>query len=168
LLRPLAIVVMLAGTALLAAPALAAQPVHGKRVVERTFDVPAGDLCDFAYHTEITITQNIKIFLDEAGDPVGTEDQLHASVLHVNADTGASLTEQVHYTVHVDFLTGEYRVSGNTWHLRNEDGLVVLVAGGLYVVDIFTFELLRETPNVRSDLAATICPALGGAAAVHH
>jgi hypothetical protein len=45
---------------------------------------------------------------------------------------------------------------------------LVLVAGGLYVVDIFTFELLEETPNVHSDLAATICPALGGAPAVQH
>jgi hypothetical protein len=46
--------------------------------------------------------------------------------------------------------------------------VVVLVAGGLYIVDIFTFELLEETPNVNSDLAATICPALGGAPTVGH
>jgi hypothetical protein len=160
----LTVLITFAIAAVIAGPASATKPIHGKRTVERTFDVPAGGLCDFAYHTEITITQNIKIFVDEAGEPIGTEDQLHASVLHMNADTGLSLTEEVHYTVHVDFLTGEYQVSGNTWHLRNEDGRVVLVGGGMYVVDIFTFELLKETPNARSDLAATICPALGGAA----
>jgi hypothetical protein len=169
MLRPFAIVVaVLAGAMLVAAPALATRPVHGKRVVERTFDVPAGDQCDFHYYTEITIAQNIKIFLDEAGNAVGTEDQLHASVFHLNVDTGASLTEEVHYTVHVDFLSGTYRVNGNTWHLRDEDGRVVLVAGGLYVVDIFTFELLQETPNADSDFASTICAALGGAPAVQH
>jgi hypothetical protein len=148
--------------AVIAGPASAAKPIHGKRTVKRTFDVPAGGLCDFAYHTDITITQNIKIFVGETGETIRTEDQLHASVLHMNADTGLSLTEEVHYTVHVDFMTGEYQVSGNTWHLRTEDGRVVLVGGGMYVVDIFTFELLKETPNARSDLAETICPALGG------
>lgn len=167
-MRAVAVFALLVSAALAGPPAVASEPFHGKRVVNRTFDVPAGDLCDFAYHTEITIAQNIKIFSDENGDVIGTEDQLHASVLHVNADTGTALTERVHYTVHVDFLAGTYRVNGNTWHLRDADGQVVLVAGGLYVVDIFTFELLRETPNVNSDLAATICPALGGEAVVQH
>jgi hypothetical protein len=168
MLRPIVLVLAVLVCSIASAPALAAQPFHGKRVVENTFDVPAGDLCDFAYHTEITLRQNIKIQVNKDGDPISTEDQLHASVLHMNADTGAVLTEEVHYTVHVDFLAGTYRVNGNTWHLRDADAKVVLVAGGLYIVDIFTFELLKETPNVNSDLAATICPALGGAPTVGH
>jgi hypothetical protein len=166
--RPVVIVLAVLACSIAPAPAVAAQPIHVRQVVERTFDVPAGDLCDFTYHTEITILQNIKIHVDEAGDPIGTEDQLHASVLHVNADTGAALTEEVHYTVHVDFLAGTYRVNGNTWHLRDGDGKLVLTAGGLYIVNIFTFELLTETPNVDSDLGATICPALGGEVTVGH
>jgi hypothetical protein len=42
----------------------------------------------------------------------------------------------------------------------------VPIGGGMFVVDIFTFELIAETPNVRSDFAGTICPALGGASAL--
>jgi hypothetical protein len=162
----LALLTILVGATLLAGTAAAGQPFHGKQVVDRTLDIPAGDLCDFDYHTEITIAQNIKIFFDDAGNRVGTEDQLQAWVLHRNDDTGFTLTERVHYTVHVDFVNGTFRVAGNGWHLRNDDGRIVLVAGGLYIVDIFTFELLKETPNAQSDFAGTICPALGGASAL--
>jgi hypothetical protein len=53
------------------APAAAATPEHVKRsVVAPPVDLPAGALCDFAYHQESAYTQNLAQFFDAAGDLV--------------------------------------------------------------------------------------------------
>jgi hypothetical protein len=41
----------------------------------------------------------------------------------------------------------------------------VLAGAGLIAFDIATGEVFRATPDAKSDFAATICPALGGAPA---
>ncbi len=160
------ILTLLVGATVWGSSASAGRPLHAKQTSQRVFDLPAGSFCDFAYHEESNFLQNIKIFFDDSGNPIGTEDQIRVSVIHTNVETGVTLTEVLHYAVHVDFVTGEYRVTGSSWQLRDENGRIVLVGAGMFLVDLFTFELIVETPNVRSDFAATICPALGGASAL--
>ncbi len=153
------------GASVLAASASAAEPVHIKQTIGPiSFDLPAGALCDFAYHEEDGGTQNVKRFFDD-GNLVAVEDQLHATLLHRNIDTGQTLTEELHYAVHIDFVTGAIRTTGQSWRLRDEDGNLVLSGTGLLAVDLFTGEVLKETPKVQGDVAATLCPALGGAPA---
>jgi hypothetical protein len=49
--------------------AAAATPEHVKRsVVAPPVDLPAGALCDFAYHQGSACTQNLAQFFDPAGD----------------------------------------------------------------------------------------------------
>jgi hypothetical protein len=159
--------VFLAAFGVLAAAASADGPVH----IKRTFgpivgDFPAGTLCNFAYHEEDAGTQNIKRFFDEEGNLIRVEDQVEVTILHQNVDTGLTLTEVLHYAVTVDFVTGEVTVTGESWHLRNEDGRLVLAGAGLIVQDLFTGEILTETPNAKAtDSAETNCTALGGAPA---
>jgi hypothetical protein len=137
-----------------AAAAFAAAPVH----VKRTFgpiavDIPAGSLCDFAYHEEAQ------------GNLVGVEDQLDVSIPHRNADTGQTLTENLHYAPHVDFITGQVQVTGQSWHLRTENGQLVLSGAGLVATDLLTGDILTRTPHAMADTAAVICPALAGSPA---
>ncbi len=163
-LVPLAIAAVV--TAAGAGPAFAADPVH----VTQSFgpiagDVPAGGVCDFAYHEEDSGTENIKRFFDDQGNLIRIEDQLDISILHRNADTGRTLTEELRAAAHVDLTTGQASVTGQSWHLRTEDGRLVLSGAGLIVTDIATGDVLRQTPSAMADAAATICPALGGSPA---
>jgi hypothetical protein len=149
-----------------ATSASAAEPVHIKQTIGPiSVDLPAGALCDFAYHEEDGGTQNVKRFFDDDGNLVAVEDQLHATLLHRNIDSGLTLTEELHYAVHIDFVTGAIRTTGQTWRLRDEAGNIVLSGTGLLAVDLFTGEVTKETPKVLGDAAATLCPALGGAPA---
>jgi hypothetical protein len=149
-----------------AAAAFAAAPVH----VKWTFgpiavDIPAGSLCDFAYHEEDQGTQNLTRFFDDQGNLVGVEDQLDVSIPHRNADTGQTLTENLHYAPHVDFITGQVQVTGQSWHLRTENGQLVLSGAGLVATDLLTGDILTRTPHAMADTAAVICPALAGSPA---
>lgn len=155
-----------AAFAFLASAASAVPPVHIKVSVGPFIDnFPAGTLCDFNYHQEVSGTLNIKRFFDANGNFIRVEDAQDVTVLHRNVQTGLTLIEQVHLDVHVDFRTGEIVNTGQSWHLVNEDGRLVLARAGLFVVDLFTGEVVRDTPNSGSDFAQTNCTALGGAPA---
>lgn len=148
---------------LIAAPAAAANPGHLRQTVgPLVFDAPAGAVCDFALHEEESFTQNITRFFDDEGNLIRVEDQVDLSVLHRNADTGQNLTEEDHYAAHVDLVTREVHQTGQTWHLRDEGGRLVLTGAGLFAIDLITGDVLRETPGAKSDAATTLCPALGG------
>jgi hypothetical protein len=159
---------LLLGVALVAAavtaaqPASAATPVHIKRsVVAPALDLPAGALCDFAYHQESSYTQNLSQFFDSAGNLVRVEDQVDITVLHRNADTGYTLIEEDHYAAYVAFASGVARITGQSWALRDETGRLVLSGAGLLTTDLATGALLTQTPNV-NDSRQIFCPALGG------
>jgi hypothetical protein len=123
---PLAMLV--AGASLTTAPALAATPPQHlkRRVGPLIFDAPAGVTCAFAVHEEVSYTQNITRFFDDAGRLVRVEDQIDLTVLHRNAETGRTLTEEDHYAAHVDLVTGAVEETGQSWHLRDADGRLVL------------------------------------------
>jgi len=141
-------------------------PVHVKETLGPFgFDRPAGTLCDFDYHEEDVITRNSKRWYDEAGGLVRVEAQLDFWVLHRNVDTGLTLIEEFSVAAHIDFVTGEERLSGQNWHLRDDDGRLVLVGSGLIVTDLGTGEVISETTNARADFAEANCTALGGAPA---
>jgi hypothetical protein len=62
-------------------------------------------------------------------------------------------------------VTGQVQTTGQSWHLRTQDGRLVLSGAGLIETDLATGSILAETPNTMASAAATICPALGGAPA---
>jgi hypothetical protein len=163
-LLPLAVAAVVLGVG--AGSASAAAPVHVKQIVGPiAFDVPAGVLCDFAYHEEDLGTQNIKRFFDDQGNLIRVEDHIAVSILHRNADTGQTLVEDLYYAAYVDFASGQVRVTGETWRLHAEDGRLVLSGAGLVATDLVTGDILRQTPDAKGDVAGTICPALGGSPA---
>jgi len=61
--------------------------------------------------------------------------------------------------------SGQVQVTGESWHLRAENGRLVLSGAGLIAIDLITGDILRQTPGAQADAAAIICPALGGAPA---
>jgi hypothetical protein len=163
-LLPLAVAAAVLATG--AGSASAATPVHIKQSVGPVaFDVPAGALCDFAYHEEDVGTLNTTRFFDDQGNLIGVEDQIAVSILHRNAATGQTLTEDLHYAAHVDVSGGQVRVTGQSWHLSAADGRLVLAGAGLIATDLLTGDILRQTPGALASVAATICPALGGSPA---
>jgi hypothetical protein len=162
----LALVIAAVVLTVAAGSASAATAVHVKRAFGPVaFDVPAGALCDFAYHEEDRGTQNLTRFFDGQGNLVRVEDQLDVSILHRNIGTGQTLTEDLHSAAHVDLISGQAHVTGENWHLRTEDGRLVLSGAGLIATDLVTGDILRQTPNAMAGTAATICPALGGSPA---
>ena len=163
-LLPLAVAAAVLATG--AGSASAATPVHIKQSIGPVaFDVPAGALCDFAYHEEDVGTLNTTRFFDDQGNLIGVEDQIAVSILHRNAATGQTLTEDLHYAAQVDVSGGQVRVTGQSWHLRAADGRLVLAGAGLIATDLLTGDILRQTPGALASVAATICPALGGSPA---
>jgi hypothetical protein len=160
-LPAVALVVLASG----ASSASAATPQHLTRTFAIEGDVPAGALCDFAYHEEDQGTQNITRFFDSQGNLTRAQAQLDVSILHRNADTGQTLIEELHSAAHIDFTSGQVQVTGQSWHLRTENGRLVLSGAGLIATDLVTGDILRQTPNAMAGTAATICPALGGSPA---
>jgi len=148
-----------------ALPALAGGPIH---IVQTqgplVYDSPAGEFCNFNYRQEYIITQNIKDFLDADGNVVSEVRNEELRNVHTNLDTGKTLIETDHYTVHVNYVTGSVRQTGQVWHLRDEDGRLVLVGAGRFTMDAYTGEIISETPNVKfANFPQFVCPALGGA-----
>jgi hypothetical protein len=167
----LAVVLVLLAVALVASAAAAGSASAGDVLHLKATspliaqDYPAGTVCDFAYHEEYVNTSNVKVFFDEAGNPVRVEEQVELSVLHRNLETGFTVTEVTHYAFHFDLVAGEVTLTGNWWHLRDAENRIVVVGSGMYVRDLFTGELLRATPNVGADFAEVNCTLLGGAPA---
>jgi hypothetical protein len=50
--------------------------------------------------------------------------------------------------------------------LRTAAGKVVVVHAGQWVIDTNTGETVKITPNFNPDIAAVVCPALGGHSAL--
>jgi hypothetical protein len=63
---------------------------------------------------------------------------------------------------YADFVSGEVWDTGQSWHDRDENGRLVLTGAGLIAFDFTTGDVFTETPNAKSNSAATICPALRG------
>jgi hypothetical protein len=121
-----------------------------------TFDetFPAGELCDFALRNVGTGSDNV---ITSAGKTI---DHVQLNATHINTATGFTLTETDFFTV-VTAASGQTRLVGIFWHLRNTDGKIVLVQAGQMLFSA-TGELLKFTPNINPDSAAVICPAMGG------
>jgi hypothetical protein len=146
-------------------PASAATPVHIKQsVVASPLDLPAGAVCDFAYHQEASYTQNLTQFFDPAGSLTRVEDVVDITLLHRNDDTGYVLMETDHYAAYVDVTNGVATTTGQSWALRDQSGQLVLSGAGLLTTDLATGALLSQTHNVQ-DSRQVFCSALGGAAA---
>jgi hypothetical protein len=136
--------------------ALADGPQHVRSTFSDQFTAQPGELYDFTYHNEFTITINAVIFAN------GTEidqDVIHAT--HTNVDTNFTLTETDYFSD--QFRAGQEKVVGIEWHLRTPEGKLVVVHAGQLVVS--GGEVLKFTPNWNPDFAAVICPALGGSPA---
>src|SRR6266536_1869135 len=83
-----------------------------------------------------------------------------AVVLATGAGSASAATP-----VHIKQSVGQVRVAGQSWHLRAEDGRLVLSGAGLIATDLLTGDTLRQTPGALASVAATVCPALGGSPA---
>ena len=148
--------------ALGATAASAARPTHvNKQTFSDSFSAPAGQLCDFNFSQSFTIVDTGTFFDD--GSFVLSET---AYVTNTNVDTGYTLTEVVHNTLHLDTTKGSFKQAGLFVHLRDSSGKLVAVQAGQLVFDAETFDLLKVTPAVNPDFAGFICPALGGHPAI--
>jgi hypothetical protein len=135
----------------------ATPPQHLERTVgPLVFDAPAGAVCPFAVHEEQSYTQNMTRFFDDEGNLARVEDEVDLTVLHRNAETGRTLFEHDHYAAHVDVLTGRVSVTGQSWHLRDADGRIVLTAAGLTSVDLVSGDVISETPHYDADGCAAL------------
>ena len=145
-----------------ATAASAARPAHIlKQTFSDSFTAPAGQLCDFEFSQSFTIVDTGTFFDNESFVLSET-----AYVTNTNVDTGYTLTEVVHNTLHLDTSKGSFKQAGLFVHLRDASGKLVAVQAGQLVFDAETFDLLKVTPAVNPDFAGFICPALGGHPAI--
>jgi len=136
------------------AVALADGPQHVTSTISTDFIFPAGTFCDFDYHDVAMGSDNAVIFPDRIID------HFVINFTHTNLATGFTLTETDHFT-DITAADGQIKDVGVEWHLRTADGKLVVVMAGQIVVSA-TGEVLKFTPNTNPDIAAVICPALGG------
>jgi hypothetical protein len=136
------------------AVALAGGPQHVTSTISTDFIFPAGTFCDFDYHDVAMGSDNAVIFPDRIID------HFVINFTHTNLATGFTLTETDHFT-DITAADGQIKDVGVEWHLRTADGKLVVVMAGQIVVSA-TGEVLKFTPNTNPDIAAVICPALGG------
>lgn len=123
-------------------------------------------LCDFPYVQRFWGWFGITV----VGDPNEPTMEVLAGgqlyVTHTNAKTGFTLTEQAIWTDVYFYEAGRILEAGLYWHLRGPDGKLVLVQAGKVVYDL-DYNVITYTPNralgLPGELAAIICPALGGA-----
>jgi len=144
-----------------ASTASATRPLHERSSFSASFDLAAGEFCDFAYHQDGTAYSNTLIWGDPE-NPTKVTDHQTQYVTHTNLDTGATLTEVDHFTFFFNAQTARQKTVGLFWHLRNAEGKVVVVHAGQWVIDTNTGETVKITPNFNPDFAAVLCPALGG------
>lgn len=157
--------VVVIGAVGIGGPASAATTQHLTRsLVGTPVDLPAGALCDFAYHQESSYTQKLTLFSDGDGTLLRVEDVVDITVAHRNAATGYTLVEEDHYAAYVSFASGVAQITGQSWSLRDLDGRLVLSGAGLLTTDLATGALLTQTPHVQDD-RQVLCSALGGTAA---
>jgi hypothetical protein len=103
----------------------------------------------------IALSDNVLMFPDGRATFHAT---IHVAV--TNLATGFTLTDTHVFT---DFVAadGQIKSVAVLWHLRDPSGKLVVVQAGQLVFDS-DGNVLRFTPNTNPDLAAVICPALGG------
>jgi hypothetical protein len=151
------------GTLVLAAGAAATAPIKEPIEVSYSADFPAGTICDFNYHEDVTITGWDEIFFDQAGNFVRDTVHLTIAVTHVNSDTGYVLTEAGdHLSQTFVDATQQVKVVGLNGLLKDSTGKVVLALAGQLIFDVSIGEITKVTPNFGTDFAGLVCPALGG------
>jgi hypothetical protein len=156
-----------------AVPSVAAaqRTVEHERITipEAVFAFDAGTICDFAYAFELVGGSQLwNSFYDADGNLVRQVVITDLVLRHENLENEAILEETLHFSSHLDLVTGEEVLAGNVWHARTADGKLVVRGAGRYVIDLATGELLETTPNTSAGAdagAAAMCPALGGAPA---
>jgi hypothetical protein len=158
-----AILFALATVFLSAGAALAASaPVKESFEFSLSRDFPAGTVCDFNYHEDVTGSGWDETFFDEAGNYVRDTVHLTIAVTHTNVDTGYVLTEVDHGSQTFVDATQTLKVVAIQWLLKDSTGRVVLAHAGLVIFDESLGEVTKVTPNVGGDFADELCPALGG------
>lgn len=154
----------LAGTLVLAAGAAATAPEKEPFDYSYTQDFPAGTICDFNLHEEVTVTGWDEVFFDQDDNFVRVTGHYTIAVTHLNSDTGYVLTEAGDHQIQtfVD-ATQQVKVVGLNGLLRDSTGkLVLAAAAGQLIFDYNIGEATKVTPNFGPDFAEVICPALGG------
>jgi hypothetical protein len=147
---------------LVASPVAAAPPIRETISFSEAFDFPAGEICDFAYHREITVTGTLFIFSDKQGNVVREMDVSRVQVLHRNSDTGYTLTESIRSHFVFSERNQTVMLTGQNWQLRDAEGRIVVVHSGNLLFDVEQGELVRVTPNFAPEFPEVLCPALGG------
>jgi hypothetical protein len=144
-----------AAVGVLAGTASATPPTHFTQAFAGSDSEPGGTLCDFNISESFTGTSDVTTFSDGT---VNVHQTIH--VIHVNEDTGYTLTENdvVNLTFYND---GTSKQVGIGWHLRDANGKIVLVHAGLITFDA-DGNVVRFTPNSGPGFAEVVCPALGG------
>jgi hypothetical protein len=152
----------LVGTLVLAAAAAATAPERESFEFSFSRDFPAGTICDFNYHEEVTGSGWDESFFDEAGNYVRDTLHLTLAVTHTNSDTGYTLTEvDTGLQTFVD-ATQQVKVVGIQWLLKDSTGRIVLAHAGQLIFDFSVDDVTKVTPNFGGDFAEDMCPALGG------
>ena len=152
----LAIGTALMALALLAPAATASAPSRWTDEFPSTYLAHAGEICDFEYLQEATITDR---YFEYASGLV----RIHETqvVRHTNLDTGYALheTDRLVFTLPAD---GSLKQVGIWFNLRDESGRLVLHEAGQVLVDA-QGNLLKLTGNLSdARFRDVICPALGG------
>ena len=148
-------------TALAVSPVAATPPTTETFSDSYSFELPAGEVCDFAYGESATITGWVTIFYDADGNYVRDTVHVSATIVHVNLDTGYTLTESINQTQTFTERTDTFTVAGTNWLLKDDSGRVVLAHAG-YLIIWFELDDYRATPNFGTGFNEVICPALGG------
>jgi hypothetical protein len=135
-----------------AVPSVAAaqRRVEHERITipEAVFAFDAGTICDFAYAFELVGGSQLwNSFYDADGNLVRQVVITDLVLRHENLENEAILEETLHFSSHLNLVTGEEVLAGNVWHARTADGKLVVRGAGRYVIDLATGELLETTPN---------------------
>ena len=159
--KPLAgLGIVMAALALGAGSALASAPQQTTSSSSWTTVHPAGTYCDFTLQQQTALRATETIYRDKAGSITRTVEQVTATILDTNLNTGYALTDTPELTITNDGKT-EQQV-GVFFRLRNASGTVVLDSEGQLVVDEASGAVLKASPTVNPDFRAVLCTALGG------
>jgi hypothetical protein len=106
-------------------------------------------ICDFDFHNVFAGSVDTVIFPDRMIQHFAVD------ATDTNLATGFTLTDTDHYTVFTA-ADGQAKNVGLIFHLRTADGKIVVVQAGQIVFSA-TGEVLKVTPSINPNDAATIC-----------
>ncbi|SRR6266511_1931794 len=153
--------VALGGGALTASPARAVPPERDRFTFNDTFEIPAGEICDF----DLRFTFDFRItevrYFDQEGNLLRVVDHINGSDTDTNLNTGATLTNDDHFITTFDAQTETIAYRGLNLHIRTPDGKLIAVLAGRMTFDATTGDLLSVTPHMGGGLPVT-CRLLGG------